>query len=89
MKLGQTSTLGQLLMIKQNNDQPGLNVEREREGEREGDAEREATETREMACKHLDILTECESALHGEERMEQLNNRKRLRERQCIHYRVI
>lgn len=61
-------------MIKQNNDEPGSNVERERET-KEMRRER-GNRDREMACKHSGILTESESALHGEERMEQLNNRK-------------
>lgn len=49
--------------------------ERERERQRRRWGER-GNRDREMACKHSGIMTESESALHGEERMEQLNNRK-------------
>ncbi len=73
-------------MIKQNNDTLDQML-KERERDKEGDEEREATETERWPVS-TQTHAESESALHGEERTEQLNNRKRLRERQCIQYRV-
>ncbi len=61
-------------MIKQNNDTLDQML-KERERDKEGDEEREATETERWPVS-TQTHTESESALHGEERTEQLNNRK-------------